>query len=584
MTSDHGTTLDAIGLEVLWNRLISVCNEQAVALIRTSFSTVLRESEDLSAGVFDARGNMIAQSVTGTPGHINSMATSMHHFRRVFPTEELEPGDILITNDPWFTSGQLNDLTIVTPVFRGGSVVAFFGNTCHAADIGGRGLAADARDVYEEGLAIPIMKLYERGEPNRDLFALIEENVRTPDVILGDIHAQVACNDVGGHRLLEFMDDFGLETIEGVSDQILDRSEAAMRDAFCAMPDGVYENETFSDGFLDDDPIRLVCAIEVDGDSIVVDFDGTSPESKLGINVVLNYTLAYTTFCFKAAVNPEVPNNEGSFRPVEVRAPPGCILNAQRPAPVAGRHIIGHLVPSLLFGALAKIVPEQVTAEGAAGIWISQMRGFDERGQFTFALFSCGGTGARPSKDGLGNTGFPSGVAGIPAEVVETVSPLILHRREIRQDSGGPGTFRGGVGQTMRVGIRSASDWIVSSQADRVRFPPRGYLGGADGAKGDFWLSDGSRVDPKLQRRLPPEAEIFLSLPGGGGYYPPLERDPDAVLQDVVEGHVSIEAAERDYGVVIRRLKDVERLIHLPEDYELDLAATRRLRDERART
>lgn len=582
MASDHDGTLDSIGLEVLWNRLISVCNEQAAALIRTSFSTVVRESEDLSAGVFDARGNMIAQSITGTPGHINSMATSMHHFREVFPTEELRPGDVLITNDPWFTSGQLNDLTIVTPVFLGERVVAFFGNTCHAADIGGRGLAADARDVYEEGLYIPVMKLYERGERNRDLFSMIEGNVRTPDVILGDIHAQVACNDVGGRRLLEFMEDFELDTLEGVSDQILDRSEAAMRSAFRAMPDGVYENETFSDGFLDDDPIRLACAIEVDGDSVVVDFDGTSPESKLGINVVLNYTRAYATFCFKAAINPEVPNNEGAFRPVEVRAPAGCILNAQRPAPVAGRHILGHLVPNLMFGALAQVVPDRVTAEGAAGIWITQARGFDERGQFTFAIFSCGGTGARPNKDGLGNTGFPSGVAGIPAEVIETVSPLILREREIRQDSGGPGRFRGGVGQTMRLGIRSESDWIVSSQADRVRFAPRGYLGGADGARGDFRLSDGSHVDPKLQRRLAPDTEILLSLPGGGGYGSPLERDPSAVLDDVVQGHVSIESAERDYGVVVRRLKEEAKLIHLPEDYELDLAATTRARKERA--
>ena len=582
MARDPASTLDAIGLEVLWNRLISVCNEQAAALIRTSFSTVVRESEDLSAGVFDARGNMVAQSVTGTPGHINSMATSMVHFRDVFPTEELEPGDVLITNDPWFTSGQLNDLTIVTPVFLGERVVAFFGNTCHAADIGGRGLAADARDVYEEGLYIPIIKLYERGEPNRDLFAMIEGNVRTPDVILGDIHAQVACNDVGGRRLLEFMDDFELETLEAVSDQILDRSEAAMRSAFRAMPDGVYENEAFSDGFLDDDPIRLACAIEVDGDSIVVDFDGTSPESKLGINVVLNYTRAYATFCFKAALNPEVPNNEGSFRPVEVRAPAGCILNAQRPAPVAGRHILGHLVPNLLFGALAKVVPERVTAEGAAGIWITQARGFSERGQFTFPIFSCGGTGARSNKDGLGNTGFPSGVAGIPAEVIETVSPLVLFERQVRPDSGGPGTFRGGVGQSMRVGIRSERDWIVSSQADRVRFAPRGYLGGADGARGDFWLSDGSHVDPKLQRELPPEMEILLSLPGGGGYGPPFERNPSAVLDDVVQGHVSIESAERDYGVVIRRLKDAAKLIHLPEDYELDLAATERARAARS--
>ncbi len=582
MSNDDTATLDAIGLEVLWNRLISVCNEQAAALIRTSFSTVVRESEDLSAGVFDARGNMVAQSVTGTPGHINSMATSMHHFRDAFPFEELEPGDILITNDPWFTSGQLNDLTIVTPVFYGKRVVAFFGNTCHAADIGGRGLAADARDVFEEGLYIPVMKLYERGEANRDLFAMIEGNVRTPDVILGDMHAQVACNDVGARRLLEFMEDFELETLEGVSDQILDRSEAAMRSAFAEMPDGVYENETYSDGFLDEDPIKLACAIEVKGDGIVVDFDGTSPASKLGINVVLNYTRAYATFCFKAAINPEVPNNEGAFRPVDVRAPEGCILNAQRPAPVAGRHILGHLVPNLLFGALAQIVPDRVTAEGAASIWLTQARGFDERGQFTFAIFSCGGTGARPNKDGLGNTGFPSGVAGIPAEVIETVSPLVLYERAIRPDSGGPGTFRGGVGQTMRVGIRSERDWIVSSQADRVRSGPRGYLGGGDGAKGDFWLSDGSHVDPKLQRELPPAMEVFLSLPGGGGYGSPLERDPAAVLEDVVQGHVSIEAAERDYRVVIRRLKDPAKLIHMPEDYELDDVATAAARAERA--
>ena len=572
--------LDPITLEVLWSRLISVCDEQAAALMRTSFSTVLRESQDLSAGVFDARGNMVAQSVTGTPGHINSMATSMHHFRNVFPNDALEPGDVLITNDPWFTSGQLNDLTIVTPVFRNGLIVAFFGNTCHAADIGGRGLASDARDVYEEGLAIPIMKLFQAGEANADLFAMIESNVRTPDVGLGDIHAQVASNDVGGARLLDFMDDFRLDSIEAVSDQILDRSESALREVIRAIPNSRVENEMFSDGFLDENPIRLACAIEIGDDRIVVDFDGTSPESKLGINVVLNYTVAYVTFCLKAALSPEIPNNEGSFRPVEVRAPEGCVLNAQRPAPVAGRHIIGHLVPDAMFGALAQVVPDRITAEGAAGIWITQMRGFDRGTQFTFPLFSCGGAGARPTKDGLGNTGFPSGVAGIPAEVVETVSPLVMHHRSIRPDSGGPGMFRGGVGQSLHLSIRSDRDWIVSSQADRVRFAPQGRDGGLAGAQGDFWLSSGEHLDPKIQRRLDPHIEVHLALPGGGGFGPPERRDPQAVLRDVVDGHVSLEAARDRYSVVIRRLRDEAKRIHLPEHYELDEAETELLRTQ----
>ncbi|MFQ5426937.1 MAG: hydantoinase B/oxoprolinase family protein, partial [Gaiellales bacterium] len=445
------------------------------------------------------------------------------------------------------------------------------------------GLASDARDVYEEGLYIPIMKLFRGGEPNADLFAIIEGNVRAPHVGLGDIHAQVASNDVGGARLLDFMDDFGLASIESVSDQILDRSETALRDVIRKTPNGRYENETLSDGFLDEDPIRLACAIEIGTEDIAVDFEGTSPESKLGINVVLNYTLAYVTFCLKAALSPEIPNNAGSFRPVQVRAPEGCVLNAQRPAPVAGRHIIGHLVPDALFGALTSVVPDQVPAEGAAGIWITQMRGFDERGQFTLALFSCGGAGARPSKDGLGNTGFPSGVAGIPAEVVETVSPIVMHHREIRPDSGGAGRYRGGVGQAVRLSIRSGSDWIVSSQADRVRFAPQGRQGGRHGERGGFWLSTGEHVDPKIQRRLGPDVEVFLSLPGGGGFGPPEERDAAAVLADVVDGHVSIEAAEREYGVVIRRLKDAAKRIHLPEDYELDTEASERLRAERRR-
>jgi N-methylhydantoinase B len=566
--------LDAIVLDVFWNRLISICNEQAAALMRTSFTTIVRESEDLSAGVFDPSGNMIAQSVTGTPGHINSMATSMRHFLTQYPLAALDPGDVLITNDPWYTSGQLHDLTIMTPAFRNGRVAAFFGSTCHAADIGGRGLSADAGEVYEEGLYLPILKLYRAGTPNEDVFRIIRGNVRSPEMVLGDIHAQVSSNEVGGRRLCECLDEFGFEDIDPLAREILDRSERAMREAIARIPDGTYVGQSSSDGF-ENEPIHIVCTVTVKDTDLIVDYAGSSSQSSRGINVVLNYTTAYTTFGIKAAISPEVPNNVGSFRPVRVTAPEGCILNAARPAALAARHIVGHLTPMALFDALSQVVPDRIMAEGSASILVTQTRGFDRRGRpFTFFQTSAGGTGARATKDGLDNTGFPSGVAGVPAEVVEVQSPLILHERAIREDSGGAGKFRGGLGQTMRFSIRSQHPWSIAALFDRITFPPRGYLGGQDGARGDFRLSDGSHPDPKIQRTLPPTTEVTFALPGGGGFRPAVERDPQAVFHDVVEGKVSMAAAESEYGVVIRYLGQADALVQMPEDYILDVEAT----------
>ncbi len=583
MTS-RASELEAIVLDVFWNRLISICNEQATALMRTSFTTIVRESEDLSAGVFDPAGNMIAQSVTGTPGHINSMATSMRHFLAQYPRETLEPGDVLITNDPWFTSGQLHDLTIMTPVFQGRRLVAFFGNTCHAADIGGRGLSADAHEVYEEGLYLPILKLYRAGVPNDDVLRIVRGNVRSPDMVLGDIHAQVACNEVGGRRLLEFMEEFDLDTIEPLAHEILTRSERAMRDAIRQIPEGTYVGETWSDGFTDGEPIHIVCTVKVAGSDILVDYAGSSGERGRGINVVLNYTTAYTTFGLKAAISPEVPNNEGSFRPVTVTAPPGSILNASRPAAVAARHVVGHLTPVALFGALARVLPQCVIAEGAASVVVTQTRGADRRGRaFTFFQTSAGGTGARPEKDGLDNTGFPSGVAGVPAEIIEVLSPLVLHERAIRRDSGGAGRYRGGLGQRMRFSIRSDAPWTIAALFDRLRFAPRGYLGGRDGARSEFVLSDGTRPDPKIQQTLLPGTGVTMMLAGGGGFWPPHERDPQAVLRDVVADKVSIEAAASEYGVVVRYRGTPDAIVRLPVDYDIDLAATARLRAEMTR-
>ncbi len=541
---------DPVRLEVMWNRLISVVNEQATALMRTSFTTIVREAGDLSAGVFDTRGYMIAQAVTGTPGHINAMATCIHHFLDVFPRESLHPGDVLITNDPQKTSGHLHDFTVITPVFRGEQLVGFFGNTCHVLDIGGIGLSTDGRSMFEEGLFVPITKLFDRGEPNHQLIQILAANVRAPEPVLGDIHAQAAGNDVGAARLLEFMSEFGLETLEPLADEIIGRSERAMRAAISALPDGTYRNTVFSDGY--EEPVRLEVAIIKTGDSVVVDWNGSSPESKRGINVVLNYTHAYTTYAMKCALAPDVPNNEGSFRPVKVTAPPRSILNAQPPAAVAARHIIGHFLPGAVFGALAEALPERVIAEGAANIWNLQFTGHDlaER-PFTYVWFSCGGTGARPNKDGLHATAFPSGISGVPAEVIEQLTPVVLRKREIRRDSAGPGCFRGGCGQTLQVAMRSNQSYRFAPLFDRLQHAATGYSGGRDGALAQITLSTGERYKSKGNRELDHDVEITLELPGGGGFYDPLTRDPAAVWLDVQNELVSPQAARDDYGVVL---------------------------------
>ncbi len=576
------TAIDPIVLEVLWNRLLSVVNEQQVALMRTAFSTIVRESQDLACGVFDTRGSMIAQSLTGTPGHINAMATGVQHFLRAYPPGTLSPGDVLLTNDPWMTAGQINDITVVTPVFKGDRVVGYFANTCHAADIGGRILSAEAREVYEEGLRIPIMKLFNRGQINRELIALIRANVRTPDETVGDLYAQTSCNDVGARSLLQFMDEFNLDSVDPLADEVIARSERAMRDSIRAVPNGVYEHETWSDGF--EEPIRIKVKVTVEDEDIYIDFAGSSPQSRRGINVVLNYTHAYASFAMKAAISPEVPHNEGAFRPVHVTAPLGSILNCEEPAAVASRHLVGHFLPGVIFGALAKAMPGRLMASGADPIWISIWRGRWPQSSktFTFSIFQCGGAGARAIKDGLSTTGFPSGVAGVPAESIETLSALVQHRRELRTDSGGAGLYRGGLGQWTEVGNRSDAPWSVSAMVDRTRFPGEGLEGGHPGALGEIRLSDADPPHPKSVVPLESGQRVQLNGPGGGGYGDPFERSPDKVMDDVVNGYVSLEAAAREYGVVVRYEGEPERLVRTPNMYRVDQDGTAQLRHARS--
>ena len=567
-------TIDPVTLEVIWNRFMSVANEQQDALIRTAFSTIVRESQDLACGLFDTKGRMIAQSLSGTPGHINAMATSMKHFLAAFPPENLSPGDVLITNDPWQTAGQINDITITTPIFRGGKMIALFANTCHSADIGGRILSAEAREVFEEGLRIPIMKLFERGEPNPTLMQIVRVNVRQPDEVIGDFYAQTACNETGGRALLEMMDEFGLDSIDPVAEEIIRRSEAAVRAEIRKLPDGEWRNETWSDGF--EEPIVVRCAVKVAGDEIFIDFSGSSPQSTRGINVVFNYTHAYASFAIKAAICPDVPHNEGSFRPVHVSAPEGSILNALDPAPVASRQVIGHFIPSAIFAALSGAMPGRLMAPGADPIWLSVWRG--DNPPFTLTVFQVGGTGARPAKDGLNAVGFPSGVAGVPAEVIESLSPVVMKRRQLRSDSGGAGEWRGGLGQLTEFARRGAGRWSVSSIADRTSYAAPGLLGGAAGATGEVALDDGTRLNAKALKDLKNGEIVHVNLPGGGGYGDPMKRDVEKVRWDVVEGYITAEEAERKYGVAVRYSGKSDDLVKLPENWIIDHDRTGQLR------
>jgi N-methylhydantoinase B len=421
------------------------------------------------------------------------------------------------------------------------------------------------------------MKLFDGGAINEHLVAIVRANVRTPDETVGDLYAQSACNDVGARRLEALLEEYDLESIDPVADEIISRSERAMRAAIAALPDGTYQHESWSDGF--DEPVHVHVAVTIRGDELTIDFAGSSDQSRYGINLVLNYTHAYSSFAAKAALAPEVPHNEGSFRPVHVTAPLGSILNCREPAPVGTRHLIGHLLPGVIFGALAPALPGKLMATGADATWLTIWRGSDAgRRPFSLTLFQSGGTGARAVKDGLNTTGFPSGVAGVPAEVIETLTPLVQLRRELRTDSGGAGRQRGGLGQRTEMACRSGGRWSVSTLIDRTRFGASGLEDGLPGAVGELALGSGAPAPAKQALDLEPGERVALSPPGGGGYGDPTAREPEKVLADVIDGYVSIVAAREHYGVAIEYLGDPGRLVRTPDLYRLDADETVRLR------
>ncbi|MGY8935347.1 MAG: hydantoinase B/oxoprolinase family protein [Alphaproteobacteria bacterium] len=551
--------MDQIRFQVMWNRLLSVVEEQAQTLVRTAFSTSAREAGDVSAGVFDLDGQMLAQAVTGTPGHINSMARAVIHFLKVFPSDTMQEGDTYITNDPWKGTGHLHDFTVVSPTFKDGVMVALFASTSHVVDIGGIGQSPDGKQIYHEGLFIPIMPLATRGVMNEWLLNLVRANVREPVQVEGDIYALAACNETGSRRLLAMMREYDLESLDELGAHIIDTSRVGMEKAINDMPKGSWTHTMRIDGY--ESPIDLTATLTIGDGEIVVDYTGSSGTSSYGINCPMCYTEAYTAFGVKCVVAPKIPNNAGTLDAIKVTAPENTIVNAPHPHAVVARATIGHMLPDVTFGCLHQAMPDVVPAEGTSNLWTVKlgaghgmtMTGSNEGTWTPFMVnsFHSGGAGARPRQDGLSATPFPSGVRNVPVEITEAITPVVFWRKEFRQNSGGPGKRRGGLGQTMEISNREAAPFGIFATFERVHYPARGREGGAPGANGRVRLGSGTDLKNKGFQMIPAGDRLIIEMPGGGGYGGAMDRDPESVAADVKSQLISPEVAAADYGVIV---------------------------------
>lgn len=562
-----------VAYQVMWNRLISVVEEQAQALVRTAFSTSVREAGDLSAGVYDLEGQMLAQAVTGTPGHVNAMADAVAHFIRRIGRQNIFEGDVYITNDPWEGTGHLHDITMVTPSFYKKKLVGFFACTAHIVDIGGRGFGADANSIYEEGLYLPIMKFAKRGEVDQTLLHIVRGNVREPDQLIGDIYALSTCNEIGHRRLIDMMQEFDISDLSKISHFILESSRKATIESIAALPQKSAYGELIVDGF--DHPITLKVKISIHKDRIVSDFTGSSGLDKKGINCPLVYTKAYACYALKVAIAPEIPNNAASLAPFEIIAPKNTIVNAVHPAPVALRHIIGHFVPDAVFNAFDKIVPSVVPAEGAGclcNFQVSLRAATDGSAKENIKrsevlTFNSGGSGARPKYDGLNATAFPSGVMTMPIEATEHAGPVIIWRKELRPDSGGNGQQRGGLGQYMEVGAQEGYEFDFQAMFDRVNHPAIGRRGGGSGASTLIARDDGTPMNGKGKQFVPHGSKVVMAFPGGAGYGKAEDRSLDQVKRDLLRGYITLETAIKYYDLSNSDILDVQNAVINGDDF-----------------
>ncbi len=540
-------TYDPIDLEILWNRLIALVDEAAYAVIRTSMSKVVVEGRDFTAMLYDSRGRLLAADVS-IASKTSTISIAVKELLKYFPAGSLRPGDMLITNNPWWLMGHLNDIAIVAPLFFRGRLVGFAECMAHMPDIGGC-LSATPRELYEEGLIIPPLKILDGGRENRTLLAMLEANIRVPRQIAGDVRALMAGCRVMQGKVAEFLRQHALPDLRSPAAAILARSRAAMRAGIAAsIPDGVYEGTTSVDGF--EEPMHIRVRITARGGEVDIDFTGSSPQSTFGINCTMVYTHVWSAYTIKCVANPSVPNNEGTFAPIRVRAPEGSFLNPRFPAPVKMKPSSGHYIPVAILNALAEVVPERILAESGNKSLV-EFSGRDAAGRpFSDLMFVMGGMGARATKDGLHCMSFPANSSNFPVEVLELTVPVRIRSKRLRPDSGGPGRFRGGCGQELELESVSLEPLTVLADHGKLTMPPAGLRGGSPGAAGGNFLN-GRPVPDKVPLVLRTGDVLTLHIPGSGGMYPARERDPQAVRCDVENGIVTPEAAARDYGVAL---------------------------------
>jgi len=554
--NEPNTTL-ALHRQILWDRMIAVVEEQAQTIIRTAFGTAAREAGDVSAGMFLPDGRMLAQAVTGTPGHVNSMAESVRHFLQEYPADSMREGDIYLTNDPWKATGHLWDITVVTPVFLDDKLVALTASTTHVVDIGGIGIGPDSTSIYLEGLFLPILQVASGGKINDAVMRILRANVREPVQVEGDVYALIVCNEVAARRQVEMMREYDLADLEDLGRHILEQSRSAMLKATAEWPSGTWHNEMMLDGY--EEPIRLVASLTLGPDGIDVDLAGCSPAVQRAINVPKSYTDAYTTFGLRCIIGPNVPNNAGSLGVIRITAPEGCIVNAQHPSAVSARNIVGQMMPDLMFGCLRQARAGEVPAEGASTLWNIRLAGgqpipgadpaeFLRSRPFTQVAFTTGGTGARPRLDGLSTTSFPSGVRNTAVEIVEAMSPLLFWSKEYRPDSGGAGEHRGGLGQRVEISHSEGAPMLFGATFDRVHHPARGNDDGHDGACGVVRLASGKVLAGKGRQLIPAGDRLIVETPGGGGIGDPRSRPLEKVAADLRNGYISESHARAKYG------------------------------------
>ena len=566
---------DPITLEILWRRLVSIVDEADASVARTAFSSLLRDAHDYTCMFTDSRGQELVQGTFCTPGQAGAMALGVKKIISSVPLAQYQPGDVIIVNDPWLLAGHLNDVCVLSPIFYRDRPVAFTACVFHHSDIGGR-VASDNRQVYEEGLFIPPIKLYDAGVLNESVLKMIRWNVRTPEEVTGDIRSQVAANHVCSQKVIEMLEDEGLETLDDLADEIIDRTENSMRAAISKIPDGIYPYEGIIEGAGQRKDIAIKLTVAVEGSDIHVDFDGTSSQVDWGGNVVYNFTYAYVFMAIKSAFDPEIPINEGAIRPVKMTAPEGSVVHCKFPAAVAARMQIGHFMTEMVFKALSEATPDNIIA-GSGGTPaqtnIFYGKRYDGKSWLTMIIRG-GGLGAGSRMDGHHCAIFPANGANTPVEIFESDTPLLVEERSLITDSGGPGKMRGGLGRKMVVRVPDDEHapqppTTIAIQAGRFRYPPQGLFDAEAGAKAHYIINNASGDPSGLTLCQSGDVIQFLSA-GGGGYGDPLERDPEAVEADVLNEYVSVAQAKNAYGVIID-----------PVTLKADLDKTRKIRSGR---